>query len=122
MSRRKTKRCQRRYNHGVGKSKMCGRLISRMRNSIYCPECEAKMASMESRNRIRGVSMAQLMGKTMKEDGYIWICRHCKTGLDKKKVIIGDYKDCPECGETGDFIRGYWQTVPEETDECVSDR
>lgn len=49
MSSRKVKRCQRRYNHGYGKSQMCGRLLSRMSESPYCPSCQGKIESEKKR-------------------------------------------------------------------------
>jgi hypothetical protein len=49
MSRRKVKRCQRRYygNTMSGKSEVCGTLLPRMSDSIYCPSCAAKLASIK---------------------------------------------------------------------------
>jgi len=52
VSRRGAKRCQRRYTHGSVKSQMCGQLISKLRDSRYCPECEAKLKSIEEREKL----------------------------------------------------------------------
>jgi hypothetical protein len=51
MSRRKVKRCQRRYypNGTSGKSEVCGTLLPRMSDSTYCPSCEDKLQSIKLR-------------------------------------------------------------------------